>query len=263
MTSEACRLLIAQYLAGQLMAEEKSGFEEQVAADAELLQEVEELRELWDELGSLPQEQPSPVLRARFYQRLNALEREGRAAPVARASWWNLSVWKQVAAAVLVFGLGMYLGQIRRDEGRRADEMVQMRAQVQGLREMVALSLLERQSATSRLEGVAWTSRVDQPKEELLSALIGALNHDSNVNVRLSSLNALERFAENSMVDKALVDSLERQDSPLVQIALIDLLVHVRNRAAEPEFKKLTATTEVNPAVKQRAQWALQRLSLE
>jgi hypothetical protein len=152
---------------------------------------------------------------------------------------------------------------MRIGEPARTDEMAQMSSQVQNLREIVALSLLDRQSAASRLEGVSWSSQVDRPNQELLSALLMVLNHDSNTNVRLSSLDALERFSYDAAVGKALVDSLQQQDSPLVQIALIDSLVHIHNRAAAPELRKLTGDTEINPAVRQRAQWGLQKLNFE
>jgi hypothetical protein len=176
---------------------------------------------------------------------------------------WNLGPLLQLALGLLIFAVGIYVGRLRFDDRKDAGEIAQMTAQVQNLREMVALSLLERQSATSRLEGVSWSSRVARPNEQLLSALLSALNRDSNVNVRLSSLDALERFAKNPEVSQALVDSIRRQDSPLVQIALIDSLVQIRNRAAATEFEKLTTDADVNPAVRQRARWGLQKLSYE
>jgi hypothetical protein len=133
---------------------------------------------------------------------------------------------------------------------------------VQSLRQTVALSLLDQQSATSRLEGISWSSRVERPEPDLVSALLTMVGHDPNTNVRLSALDALEKFAGDPTVRKALVDSLPRQDSPLVQIALIDALVHLRDRAAAGELRKLTGDAEANAAVRQRAQWGLERLSL-
>jgi hypothetical protein len=73
----------------------------------------------------------------------------------------------------------------------------------------------------------------------------------------------LEGFSQNSQVRQALIDSILRQDSPLVQIALIDSLVQIHNRAAEPALKTLATNTEVDPAVRQRAEWGLQKLSYQ
>lgn len=261
MTPEETRSLIPQYLSGALSTPDHESFERILESSAELRAEVEELRTVWENLALLPQEQPSAALRARFYQRLNAVERDRSALP-ARALWrWKL--WPQVALGVLIFAAGLFLGSIRSGERARTDEVAKMSSQVQNLRELVALSLLERQSAASRMEGVAYSSGIDQPNEQVISALLQALNHDANVNVRLSSIDALERFAKNKAISKSLIDSIEHQDSPLVQIALIDSLVNGRNHSVAGELKRLTAAADINPAVRQRAQWGLQKLSIE
>jgi len=258
MTPEEFRLLIPQYLAGQLTDAESALFAEELKNNSALRCEVEELRSLWDDLALLPETKPSPALRARFYQKLNALQRAPKPAP-----WWTLALPRQLAFGLLLFAVGLYVGRVSMDARVHQGEIAQMRSQVEGLQEMVALSLLDRQSATSRLEGVAWSSRVERPNSELLAALVLALNHDPNVNVRLSSIDALEKFTRDAAVSKALVDSIQRQDSPLVQVALIDSLVHLRNRGAADELKKLTADIEVNPAVRQRAQWGLEKLTYQ
>jgi HEAT repeat protein len=121
---------------------------------------------------------------------------------------------------------------------------------------------MDRQSATSRLEGVSWSMQVDQLDPELLKALLEALNHDPNTNVRLASLDALEKFTRNKDVRQALVNSIRQQDSPLVQIALIDSLVHIQDRGAADELRKLTQDRALNSAVQERARWGLQKLSL-
>ena len=259
MTFEELRLMIPQYLSGELSDPKRASFEEQLETNTELQREVGELRTLWEKLALLPEEQPSLSLRANFYQRLNTMERD-RQMTHGRGSWrWEF--WPQALAGLLLFVSGLFLGRIKSDA--HVQEVSRMNAQVQTLRELVALSLLERQSAASRLEGVAYSSGIEQPKPEVVSALFHTLNHDANVNVRLSCLDALERFTKDAAIGKALVDSIEQQDSPLVQIALIDSLVSIRNRAAAGELKKLMAATDINPAVRQRAQWGFQKLSFE
>jgi HEAT repeat protein len=131
---------------------------------------------------------------------------------------------------------------------------------VESLRQTVALSLLERQSPASRLEGVTWSSQVQRPDRDLLSALISTLQTDPNTNVRLAALDALEKFSGDPQVREALINAVGHEDSPLVQIALIDTLVRLRDKKATGELKKLSTETDANAAVRQRAQWALQTL---
>jgi hypothetical protein len=263
MTHEQCRLLIPQYLSGQLTPSETFFFESEVARSTELQAEVEELRQLWEGLRLLPQEQPGASLRARFYQRLS--EVENRRPPHLerqRTEWWKFHWWPQLAGGLALFAFGLLLGRTNINTNTRAPEteLAQLRTEVQGLQQTIALSLLERQSATSRLEGVSWSSRVTRPDGEIVSALLDALNHDPNVNVRLSAIDALERFSDEMPVRQALATAIPSQDSPLVQIALIDSLVHIRDNAAAPEFRKLAHDSGTNEIVRQRAQWGLQKL---
>lgn len=264
MTFEEIRLMIPQYLSGRLAPAEKDAFEAQLNASAELRIEVEELRSLWEELGSLPKEEPSEELRARFYQKLNAVARERSRSSEGWYAWWKPGLQglvRQTAVAVAVFALGLYVGHSNRSGPASTQEVKRLDSEVQNLRQTVALSLLERQSATSRLEGVSWSSRVEHPDRDLVSALLSTLNGDPNINVRLAALDALEKFSNDTTVRKALIGSISRQDSPLVQIALIDAVVHMRDNAAAGELRKLTSDAEVNAEVRQRAQWGLEKLS--
>ena len=181
----------------------------------------------------------------------------------SRPAWWKVGVWQQAAIGMAVFLLGLYVGRANMGGRATVGEVAQLHTEVQGLRQTVALSLLDRQSATSRLEGASWSSRVERPDGELLAALFTALNHDQNINVRLSSLDALETFSGDATVRKALADAIPMQNSPLVQIALIDALVHLRDRSAAGEFRKLTSDQDVNAAVRQRAQWGLEKLNFQ
>jgi hypothetical protein len=246
MTLDEFRLLIPEYLAGQLSGAEKVACEEFAKVNPEARLELAELRGVWDELGAIEEEQPSAALRAKFYQKLYALDKPKRT--------FN---WMQIAAALAVFVLGAAAGRFKPDS-----EVRQMRGEMRSLHETVALSLLEQESATSRLQGVEWSSQVDRPDEELRTALVRTLNEDPNVNVRLASLDALEKFSDEPAVRKSLVASIGRQDSPLVQIALIDAVVHMHDRAAGMQLKQVTTDSAMNAAVRQRAQWGLQKLGL-
>ncbi len=269
MTSEEIRVLIPQYLSNQLTPSEKILFEAQLAADPELREEFEEFRSLWGELGALPEEEPSAALRSRFYKKLLDVK-SGRSRPLMGGfAWWKpglAGLVRQVAMALALFALGMYVGRAKlggQGQPESTQEVRRLGTEVQNLRQTVALSLLERQSATSRLEGISWTNRVARPDHDLVTALVTVLDHDPNINVRLSALDALGKFSDEASVRKSLVNAIPLQDSPLVQIALIDALVHMRDNAAAKELRKLHENAEVNSAVRQRAEWGLQKLNYQ
>jgi HEAT repeat protein len=125
---------------------------------------------------------------------------------------------------------------------------------------MVALSLMQQQSASERLRGVSWSYQVEPSDTEVLGALVTAVNQDPNVNVRLAAVDALRKFAASPQTRRAVMEALPKETTPLVQVALIDLLVDFKERNAAGALQKLAANGEVNDEVRQQAQWALERL---
>ena len=57
-----------------------------------------------------------------------------------------------------------------------------------------------------------------------------------------------------------MVDALPSQTTPLVQVALIDLLVDFKERSAAGVLKTLAANRDANDGVRQQAEWALEKL---
>jgi hypothetical protein len=225
-------------------------------------------------LGTLPVEQPGEALRPRFYAMLEAYQHgmeQAQARPRLRdvvnswlERWWPRQPAFQFALALLFLGIGLFAGYrfnapvVR--ESRESNEIVSMRDELHSMRELVTLTLLRQQSPSERLQGVSWVQRVDQPNEVLLSTLLNTLDHDPNVNVRLAAVDALYLFASKPQVRQRLIQSLPQQASPLVQIALIDLIVELRENRAKEALEQLIKKDKVNAEVKQRAEWGIQQL---
>jgi hypothetical protein len=54
---------------------------------------------------------------------------------------------------------------------------------------------------------------------------------------------------------------LQTTQSPMVQVALIDLLVDLHDKSAVPQFKRFQQDPNVNPTVKKRVDWGIQQLN--
>jgi hypothetical protein len=261
MTCDQVKEHIADYLAGALSRTEAEELDEHFAQCAACKQEAAALSETWEMLGLLEQEQPSAQLRPRFYESLEAYQQGLKAAAPAPAKRrffdWGWQGWAW-SAALLVAGLGagQWLGQ--RDRGRA--DLAGLQDEVHHMRQLVTLSLLEQQSASERLRGVDYSSRVDQSDTQVLSALLHAVNHDPNVNVRLAAVDALRKFAGNPSVKGTLDQSLVKQDSPLVQLALIDFIVDERDKGALPSLTALERSPTADKNVKEKALWGLSQL---
>ena len=217
--------------------------------------EASRIGELWQSLDLLPLEEPSGKVRDRFYEMLGAYRQGVASVEPRRAFHW----WQMAAAAALV-AVGLGLGYVVRGNGQPPGEVSQLREEVASMRQLVALSLMQQQSASDRLRGVSWAYRAEPSDREVLGALVTAVNHDANVNVRLAAVDALRRFAASPETRRAVVEALPSQTTPLVQVALIDLLVDFKERDATGVLKRLAANGEVNDGVRQQAEWALEKL---
>jgi hypothetical protein len=232
--------------------------------------EADGLDATWRMLGGIDAPAPdSDRMRARLDAVIDALE---HAQPSPPRTWFGFrglaggrrfyAVQGLAAAAILLVGiaLGRFVMSDRTRPADSASEIAAMRSEMRELREMVSLSLMQQQSASDRLKGVTWTGQLDRPSGEVVAALLDGLMHDPNVNVRLATIDALERFASRDDVRRAAIEAVDRQMSPLVQIALIDFLVKTNERQSAPTLRRLAQDPRVNDAVRSRAAWGLQQL---
>jgi hypothetical protein len=232
---------------------------------------------MWTKLSLLPEEEPSRDLDARINSMIAGFRQGMQAArhlPPIRPTIveWLRGLWPRQPAlqftfAVVLLGLGLLIGQLeirwRPGAGRvAADEaaLAPLREELAQLREQVALARLEQQSASERLRAVEWSGRLRQPQERVLAALLRTLDADPNVNVRLAAVDALQPFADQPRVRRAFLDSLPRQESPLVQMELIDVMVERGEQDAAPVLQALLQKAELNESVRQRAEWGLRQL---
>ena len=257
-------------LNGGLAASEASRLREHMLSCLSCREEFQELNETWTRLGILADEQPGPGLRRDFYRHLESLQKE--LAAREQTGWrqkvagllpnWHLPapLPRFTAAALAVaacFTAGFFIGSAGKGS---PGQLTALNREVDGLKQQVSLSLLSQPSASARLQGLAMTSRLQDPDPLLLQTLLDMLDNDPSVNVRLSAVDALYLFADREQVRSAMTASLSRQQSPLVQIALIDLMVSLREKRAATALKKLLSDSQVIPEVRQRAQSGINQI---
>ena len=255
MNCEEARTQFVDYWRGTL-EDTRAAFDAHLVSCERCRAEAEQLKDMWSALGTLPDEDPSLRLRSRFYDSLREWRRQ-EAAPRHVFGWLRHPAF-QAAAAMVILAVGVGTGYLLR--GREISEVSQLRGEVDNMRQLVALSLLQQQSASDRLRGVSYAYRVEPDDSQVLSALLTTVDHDSNVDVRLAAVDALKKFTNNPVGRNGLAQALTKQNSPLVQIAILDEIVEVHDKSSAPAIQALVASQDVNPEVKQHAQWALRQL---
>jgi hypothetical protein len=268
MNCERIREQIPEALAGRLAKPAREALVEHLEGCGACRTEVAELNAVWRGLEAVKSDMdavPESGAKTRFQEMMAAYQAgmEAAQAPARKdnvRTFPSRTLWQgAIAAGLLVGGLlaGRYLPG---GSGGGSAEMAQLRGQVENLNQMVALSMLQGQSPSARMRGVTYTEKIAQPDPQVLDALLQAVNHDSSVNVRLSAVDALQKYGNDVEVARAMVSSIPGQESPLVQIALVDMLVQLNARAVAPELAKLAQDSRLDEMVRQRLTWALPKL---
>lgn len=239
MSCETGERWLTAYLDGSIPATDRAGF----AAHLQACEECRDCVALWGQLGELPE--PQSALRI--------------VSMPARRSWPMLAAAAAVLTAVSAGG-GWWIGRQTAAPPPR-DEVAALRSEVAGLRSLVAVSMLGQDSAGARLQGISYAARLGTPESpEVLEALVGALQHDENVNVRLAACDALRRQTANPAVRRVLAGALATEDSPLVKVSLIEALADASARESVRPLLNLKSAVNEDEAVRTEAARALDRL---
>lgn len=270
MSCEAMQERLTARLSGELGAGELQELEAHLAVCAHCAAEAKIVEELWRGLALPREEVPSARMRARFDAMLTSELRPAPPAPLpfterpqpqpltpsARETSQSDGFGRRflALAAMLLVGLGLgYLTFGRPGDGvadLNSHDVADLKREVGDLHEMVALSLLERGSVSERLQGVSYGREFSAGDDKITSALFARLLEDPNVNVRLAALEALRPLARREDRREELVAAVTRQDSPLVALSLIDLLLESGTAAARRDLEQLLTNPKLDPAVR-------------
>ena len=142
-----------------------------------------------------------------------------------------------------------------------ASQVQALSEQLREMRQMMMLSLLQNPSASERMRAASYASDSRTISPDILSALLTTLNNDPNVNVRLTTLDALTQYARNAAVREGLIQSILQQDSPLMQEALADVMLKLQEKRSVPSFKKLLQEKGLNDMVRSRIEQVIAHLT--
>ena len=240
--------LVAKYNEGLADPAEIKLIEELIAAGEVDLTSLHELAGLDEQIQKMEMASPSLSLDDKFYTALADEKRASRKTNSFSFPSLNSLFPRLAMAAVLIlsgFAVGYFL-----QSPQQKTEVSELTKEVGDLKEMVMLSLMEKESATQRLKAVSLTSEMDQASDKVTNALFVALNKDENVNVRLAALEALKPYVSKSTVRLKLIESIEEQASPLVQVALAELMVTIQEKRSVDQLRQLLKDERVPKEVK-------------
>ena len=165
-----------------------------------------------------------------------------------------------IAASIAILMIGFSAGILYEKESLPTTEVTALKEEVGEMKRMLMFNQLNQVSASDRIMAVNSAKTLEEVDSQILEALMYTVNADPNANVRLAAVEALAHFTQDSLANNALKKSLNAQSDPLVQMAIIEVLVERKEKDAIPEIQQLLQQNNLNQTVREQAEFGLSQL---
>lgn len=225
--------------------------------------ELEELQALHAELDTVKVPETREKMDREFYRSLDLYsaaqhkERSGVMTVIFNGLTNKKTVRFAAAAALVAFG---WLLGTAGNAGKYNQKINTMSRELIQMKEVMLVTMLEQPSATKRMKAISYADDFEQVDDRILNAFLRTLNNDPNPNVRLTAVEALSRYSDIRFVREGLIRSINAQKSPLVQVALVDLMRKLGEKGARPELQKLLQNRELNYSVRNKTRETIEML---
>lgn len=257
MEREKLESLIIDYIDGKLKESDRASLEQQLARDQEAFALYEQFRKVMKAMDDSRVLEPRARMKASF-DRMLAEEMHHR--PTGRQVFFTPAIYR-AAAAILLVASGIGAGFWISNQQKQHDELVAIRNEMEATKAMMQDMLSNETSASQRIRGATVAMDLSKADDEVVNVLVRTMNDDPNSNVRLAALDALTKFQDEPTVRKALIASLTTQKDPIVQIALIQLLVRMKEKSVLKDLQHIVDDERNLKAVKDEAYSGILKLS--
>jgi hypothetical protein len=263
MERERLEGLLIDFIDGRLTEPERKEVKELLSNDGEVRVLYEQLKQVTSAMDRSSEINPSSRLYKGFQQMLKD-EAARENAPKQRQVFFTPVIFR-AAAAVLLVAAGVAIGYYVNQYNVQQQKIAEVEAENRRLKEDMMANLGNQSSASERMKAVSLAVSYSETERSLdndvVDALVKMLNEDKNTNVRLAALDALIKFEQEPKVRQQLVASLSKQSDPIVQIALIQLMVKMKEKGVLKELNRIIEDTESIKPVKDEAFSGILKLS--
>ena len=266
MEKEKLQSLLIDYIDEKLNEADRSLVEQELASNEEAYAMYEQFREVIQLMEKSSSLEPGTSLKRSFDKALKAeldgIARLKASLPTGQGKVVSFQTYAyRIAAGVVFVMLGVSIGYQVNKSYRQEQELARLQSEMNATKQMMMAMLDNQQSASQRMVGTTVAYKMIKMDDEIVTALAKSMNEDPNTNVRLAAMEALSKFYKESGVHKVLVQSLSTQKDPVVQIALIQLLVQMKERGVVKELEKIADDPVTLKAVKDEAYNGILKLS--
>jgi len=225
--------------------------------------EILEAFETWNELAAVEVIPPTENMDREFYKQLSEYElkhenlEKAKVVPLKNESNNIFSLRKLGIAMTFLIGLaiGNFLDIFNVRPSSVAEQSVQMND------DLVTFASLEQTPlAGDRIRGIINAKNQLNPNQKILAALNDVLCNDPNVNVRLSAIETLVLFWDIPEAREILIKAIPKQDSPIVQMELADVMISLEAKNSSNKWNQLLKSGTMEPDIKEQLENTLKEL---
>ena len=256
--------MIAEYLSSDISEEKKRELKNKLVSSGYSKIELEEMENLYSNIDGIKVPESSDKLGLNFYRSLGIYKDvHSQNNSLIEVFVKNIrNVFSNKYALRFVYSLtllavGWYFGNWSNQDGRKLQSMSK---EIDQMKQVLMYSMLEQPSATERIKAISYADDLENADDKILNAFLDTLNNDPNPNVRLTAVEALSKYSDIQFVRSGLIKSISVQESPLVQVALIDLMLKLKEKGSITELNRLLQNRELNYSVRSKTKETIQRL---
>lgn len=254
------------YINGELSEDELKKILASSGEHKDKFEEIEEVKNIYLKLDNISVPEPGENLDKNFYNMLESISavaalKENKSSIIKdKISGFIKSLTlPKISYAALLLVFGVLIGKWALP-GSSDSQYDKVSSELRSMKEVMMLTMLQQSSPIERIKAVSSVNSLSDVDSRVSNALIETLNTDPNVNVRLATVEALSSFCQNPQVRQGLVQSIANQKSPLVQIALADLMVSIKEKQSIEPLKKLLEDKEIKYSVKTKIENCIAKL---
>jgi len=266
MSASTPKDLIIKYNQGSLTAAEEVLLEQYIEQGLIDIDDLEDLRQINQGLDIVMNQAPEIRMHEQFKAMLEEEKDKSQNMAFQLSGWWNqlfgqsLGMRWAYSLALVVLGFGAAWFYNGNQSEPNSPEISAITNEFNELKEMLMLTMLEKESVSDRLQAVSLTNDMENIDGKVTEALFKTLNNDRNVNVRLQCLEALYPYASSPKVRQGLILSIQHQSDPLVQMAPAELMVSLQEKRSVEPLKELLNQEELIEEAREKIEQSVEVL---
>lgn len=208
---------------------------------------------IWDALAELPLEDPADGVRRRFHRELGPARRGTAGERLRDLLGLSGRLGWATAAACLLAGVmvgqfvGPFVGRASDDDGAADDRLAALESDVAALNRRLVLDRMNNAQADKRLQGIMDAAHLADDDPAITAALLERASGDRLASIRSAAIDALAPRMSSPDVSRQLMVLLEDADSPLVQFALVELVLRYGDGRQLEQLDELARTARLHP----------------